>query len=396
MKKDKICVRAFVNGNLGDDLFIYILCNRYPHEQFVVCGLSKYSGSFAEIKNLTYKSVDSPGIKWGIRCINFMPILLNYICKKFWKRELFSKLSLFDILSRTSRYNILISGSLFMQKKSSGKLYFKNIKSPYMRCEKKYYSRSPIVMGCNFGPFYDEGYLKEYQALFSGARQVSFRDKYSAELFFGDNIFGASDIVFSYPKDKCVLPNIQNYILVSVVNLHKDFDEKANMSDRYLEYLNNLIQVLLENNQKVILLGCCKAQGDDKVCKQIMEQLKDKQANVGIINYPDMDMNQVAGYFANAKYVIASRFHAMILGWLFEKNVFPIIYDDKMLHVIDDIQEKAGNGKNIKYTSIYDLDTNSIEYILKHMNDSFEWSEELGNIVIDSGRHFQLLDDELK
>lgn len=393
MKKDIVCVRAFLKENLGDDLFLDILCNRYPKKKFVVCGSKKYSGSLAEIKNLEYKYDDSYMVKWTLRLLNFFSIIFNKICLCLWKRHLFSKVSLFDIWSSICQYNVLISGSLFIQRKITGKCYFPNIKSPYRRSEKKYYNRKPIVLGCNFGPYYDESYRQEYQELFLKAKQVSFREKYSADLFEGDNIYWASDIVFSYSKNKCILPDLKEYVLISVVNLNKDFDDKNKLAEEYLKYMIELVNKLKNANHKIVLLGCCNSQGDDIICYQILDGVRDN-SNIRVVDYPNYDMHQMVGYFANAKYVVASRFHAMILGWLFEKNVFPIVYDDKMLHVIKDIEKRI--GIDIKHTSIKNLDVNYIEYVLQHITDNFEWSEELRGIISDSNRHFELLDRLLK
>lgn len=53
------CIRAFVKGNLGDDLFIYTLCKRYPNQKFVICGEEKYKCLFNSISNLKYIAEDS-------------------------------------------------------------------------------------------------------------------------------------------------------------------------------------------------------------------------------------------------------------------------------------------------------------------------------------------------
>ena len=43
------------------------------------------------------------------------------------------------------------------------------------------------------------------------------------------------------------------------------------------------------------------------------------------------------GILANSKAIISTRYHGMILGWLLDKKVLPIIYSKKMKNVIDDI-----------------------------------------------------------
>ena len=43
---------AYVNGNLGDDLFVKILCERYPNQKFLLCGPKKYKDYFEYLDNL--------------------------------------------------------------------------------------------------------------------------------------------------------------------------------------------------------------------------------------------------------------------------------------------------------------------------------------------------------
>lgn len=37
------------------------------------------------------------------------------------------------------------------------------------------------------------------------------------------------------------------------------------------------------------------------------------------------------------EYIVATRFHAMVIGWALRKKVFPIIYSKKTLNVIQDV-----------------------------------------------------------
>ena len=57
--KVKSLIRAYLNENLGDDLFVYILCNRYPNIKFSIVGENQFSGITNEISNLKFISEDS-------------------------------------------------------------------------------------------------------------------------------------------------------------------------------------------------------------------------------------------------------------------------------------------------------------------------------------------------
>ena len=57
--RKRALIKAYVSGNLGDDLIIKALCNRYPHVRFVVSGKRYYKSSFSECRNLKYLADDS-------------------------------------------------------------------------------------------------------------------------------------------------------------------------------------------------------------------------------------------------------------------------------------------------------------------------------------------------
>src|SRR4051812_38909688 len=82
----KIMISAYTNFNLGDDLFIKVLCERYPNTRFVLLAPRKYKRSFKESKNLNVYSTDSfliRGIDYLLRKIkvyNFYRKLLSFRC----------------------------------------------------------------------------------------------------------------------------------------------------------------------------------------------------------------------------------------------------------------------------------------------------------------------------
>jgi len=325
------CIRAFVKGNLGDDLFIYTLCQRYPDTKFYICGEKQYRALFLPLKNLTYVADDSFLIKWFFRGLNCVPILFNMIGKK--KR--IAKLSCFNFISRFSRYNILISGSLFME---IGDETFKE--NSFTRQEKRYYRRRPYVLGCNFGPYHSEAYRQFYEGMFKKASQVSFRDQYSCGLFSGDNIYYAPDILFGLEQEAVLLPVYKDYILISVLNPGKDsLDNFDYRKSDYFRKLEEFIQYAINKKEKIVLLGFCNFQRDDMFIHDLVQKIGINSETHDIITvcYPDITYKEALGYFTNAKAVIATRYHAMIIGWVFGRRVFPISYNEKMRHVIEEL-----------------------------------------------------------
>jgi colanic acid/amylovoran biosynthesis protein len=321
------CIKAFIKGNLGDDLFIHTLCDRYPEVNFVTCGEKKYKRLFSEIRNLRYISTDSFFLKWMIRGIN-LPI---WICNKIFRKEIFSMHRFFDFVSAHSRYNVYIAGSVFMEL-GDGRF----LESPYLKKERKYYERNPVVIGCNFGPYHNEEYKDFYIKCFEKATQVCVRDTYSYNLLGSKTVDYAPDILFTYNQKGNVSEQRQDYVLISVMNLLKDGNEDKNVLENYEKAIIYFIKQLLERNEKVVLVGFCNEQQDNLIIDKIL-RIFHQDRRVASYAYPDVSKQQIINLISNAKAVVATRYHAMILGWLYNKNVLPIVYSKKMSNVIEDI-----------------------------------------------------------
>lgn len=376
------CIKAYVNGNLGDDLFIHVLCRRYPATNFVMCGEKRFRKNFLSIKNLKYFSVDTVCMKWIFRFINLVPWIFNYCRKILNKKEKYPMYRCFEFLSRHSSHNILISGSLFIEVDNE---VFEV--TPFYKNEIIYYQLHPYVIGCNFGPFHNERYRSFYEMCFKDAKYICFRDKYSCALFPGMGIEYAPDILFTYDTRIYKKPVIQNYVLISVINLHKDGFSDIEAEKAYENALIVLVQRLRERGEKVVILGFCKKQRDNEIIGSIVKHFPDEKGLL-TYNYPDITYQEAVGFIAEAKFVVASRYHAMILGWLYGKRILPIVYNQKMQHVIDDLIS------GIPYTTVEELKKSSAGFLYeryeeatqqKHIPDGNEAAEK-------AQKHFEKLD----
>src|SRR5699024_7019939 len=81
----KILIRVYSATNLGDDLFIKILCNRYPSHKFYIIADKKHSKPFKSIPNLKVINhasfIDKVILKLGFRFTSY-----NFLSKKLAKR----------------------------------------------------------------------------------------------------------------------------------------------------------------------------------------------------------------------------------------------------------------------------------------------------------------------
>ena len=55
------------------------------------------------------------------------------------------------------------------------------------------------------------------------------------------------------------------------------------------------------------------------------------------ISYDGTNDNIILNLLAESEYVIASRFHAVVLAMVAGRPVLPIIYSDKTLHILEDL-----------------------------------------------------------
>ncbi|HEY4430277.1 MAG TPA: hypothetical protein VGN87_04470, partial [Paenibacillus sp.] len=78
----KMLIYAYTEFNLGDDLFIKVLCERYPDTEFRICAPRQYNLCFKEIKNLKVYPSDSILLRGiGYLC---RKLKIHNIAQKYW------------------------------------------------------------------------------------------------------------------------------------------------------------------------------------------------------------------------------------------------------------------------------------------------------------------------
>lgn len=316
MKKSAYLL-AYSHKNFGDDLFIQLLCKRYPDTVFYLKS-SITNKAFAQIENLN--------------------LLQENIFQKILKK-IFSSYIPFSSLIRKQTSVILIGGSMFMQsEKWERKLA--------MQQRVRNLSKRFCLLGSNFGPYQDDLYLTSYKKFFDTLDDCCFRDRYSHHLFSGKETNRyAFDIAFSVSREKVVEKS--NCVLVSVIDVSRR-KELVAYEKQYLDAITMRVRRFCEEGKKVILLSFCEKQGDLDVCKKIKNDFLSDE-NVNIVNY-DGDTEQIIDLFAKSDFVIASRFHAMIMGFRFGCKVFPIVYNEKLSNVLSDVNvsPESYSLKNVK------------------------------------------------
>ncbi len=325
-------VIGFWNSNLGDDLFLKILCDRYPDQNFVSQVYSNAQGVLEDIDNLKVVPYKNQFLsKVANRFGNFLnrakPTALGDVWPSpIWQMENFLE----------SDDNIIeIGGSIFPMdpnSKGGGRALRKR---EVLRDQVKHY----IILGSNFGPFYTQQQIDEYNDFFKTIDSVTFRDEYSYSLF-ADNpqTHVAPDIVFSFKNNADTQPLFNgDYSVVSVV----DPKVKAENTSPYVIslYQRLLVQAISErvaDGDDVVLMSFCDEQGDLEYAKEILTVIPDEiKAHVHLFSHSSI--NDSVNVLAHAQAIFASRFHAMVLGWILEKPTFVASYGEKTKHTLTDV-----------------------------------------------------------
>lgn len=332
----KAYLAAYIGDNLGDDLFLDILAHRYKETVFLIYTLQKSGARFP--KNI--KLVMSPKEREFIYKLKLIDAITNKVGLHFNLAERYIEKRKKSLISQSDCV-VYIIGSGFMEKGS-------------VLESDAFYEAHPYVLGCNFGPYESQNFYDKCYCHFTMASDVCFRDSYSEKLFSDlPNVRSAMDVVFNYDGE-AIVPSqtlFENYILISVMNIEKD-KNNIDLNGQYIEFIKKCIKELLGKDKKIVLIGFCKTEKDDEVIKKLLLDFKDMH-NIMSYQYPDITLSEAVGLFKYAETVIATRYHAVILSMLFEKKVYPIIYSDKTVHLLEDIDDEI---KYIRTNQLVQMD----------------------------------------
>lgn len=343
-----VLVYAYTNFNLGDDLFIKVLCERYPDTRFILFAPGEYKKSLRQISNITLYRNDSILIR-GIEYI-------FRLCKKgspFQKR-----------VAQKCDAVVYIGGSLFIQGHNWKKAFInkKNMRNKNIPF---------FLLGANFGPFKDKEFYLSYKEIFKEYTDICFRENYSYEMFKDlNNVRVADDIIFQMKTND--VQKQEESVVVSIIKPSRK--QLVGYDEVYYEKIKDISVYFIQKGYKVILTSFCEKEGDVDAVKAIIDLIpNDYLPNVTEHQYK-FNIEETLEIISKSRFIIGTRFHSMILGWLYNKPVFPIVYSEKMTNVMNDV---GFSGNYIELVNIEDInpgkvfesiDTNLIDISLQVNN----------------------------
>lgn len=354
----RVLVNAYFAINLGDDLFLKILFDRYQDVHWdLLTSNGKYKDIFKEYRNVNI--INTLNVNLGIRTINLFSILND----KFFHYKKYDAL-------------IIIGGSIFMQNSTWERGLEERLHLPriFNRMNKP-----TFIIGANFGPYKDISFVDSYKEYFKLFTDICFRDFFSYNLFKNlDNVRLAPDIVFNLIHKN--ISKEEEYVGFSLINL----ENRKGLSEHSYEYkakMISLIEGYIENGYKIKLFSFCEAEGDLEIINSILKSLNTKSDSVvKVINY-DGNIDRFLEEFSSCEKIVGTRFHSIILGFLFNKSVIPLIYSDKTFNVLKDLE------LNKFYYYLKDIKNLDVEEIIQQKNVMKN-----REVLSQSEKHFKVLD----
>lgn len=334
-----IYVAGYKALNLGDDLFFKILFDRYPDVRFIMSAPMAYKTIFGQYGNV----IIHPNLTIWSRIVGKCSAALGIHKNHYRELKYIARNYSVDAV-------VTIGGSIFIESEQRPSIHYDTFLA-----YKNYFAGKPIFyLGCNFGPYRTEAFKDTIRKIFEGASDVCFRDRYSYELFQDiSSTRVANDVVFSLKYDN--LCKKKKEFGISLIDLSQRAG-LAGIETRYIDKMVDLIGYYSKKGYKVKLFSFCKSEGDEKAIEKITGKLPHPD-KIRIIKY-DGDFSQMLHELKSLEYIVASRFHAMILGFIFSIKVFPLAYNNKT----SDLLKSYGKWCEIyKMDRFIDLDNEEID-----------------------------------
>ncbi|WP_179879718.1 polysaccharide pyruvyl transferase family protein [Priestia megaterium] len=321
----KILVDAYVEKNLGDDLFLKILFDRYPSqvEWFVTCDSEDELKAFE-----TYTNVKG-------------------FNKKIHKYKDFDGV-------------INIGGSIFMQ---SGNWWIRQLFNRLTYAIPMKLRNKPLfIIGCNYGPSTNK-LMDRLNHLFMKlfVTDISFRDKESYNMF-GDIKQARYNPDIVYGLDTAKFTNIERNNNKFGICIMSFSDKKINN-----DFINKVVEItkeLCEENYEVEFYSFCEKQNDLDTYNKIQEILGESYKNKISHYMYEGNLTEYLTKFNSLSYIITLRFHSLILAQIFKMKYYPIVYSKKTSNVLHDQDYKG------KYTKIENVQTLNVENIISEVKQN--------------------------
>lgn len=306
-----VFVHAYAELNVGDDLFLHKLFSSYPEVRFVMIVRKPYKQMFSGYRNVTIYEEGSPFFQ---------------ICGRLGLGE-----SIPWRISHECDYALYIGGSIFQE--------YPEWVNQTQWYRELFDNERLYFLGCNWGPARTKRFETEMTDVFSGMKDICFRDRYSCNTFSQlPNVRYAPDILLGLDWSRFSGIPEKKQVLISVVDCSNENIDLAPYAEAYNDFMARLVEQFAAAGFRPVLCSFLEKLGDHRAAEAIRSRMDPLlREETGLVRYHGTNLEQILHLIAESEYIVATRFHAMILGLVARKKVLPVIYSDKMRNVLEDL-----------------------------------------------------------
>lgn len=333
----KIMLYAYVDENIGDDLFIDLICRRYKNVEFYLYVPEKYINNYRYIKNL--------------KCIPYKEINKNLdrINRWFFKGKLTSKLYFNKMYKLDKKWvknmdaQLWLGGSQFVETED-----WKNV-IDYKLKQQKLKDIPFFSISATIGPYSSREYENAIQKVVAGYDHIVLRDKISYELLQErNNASYTYDMVFNI-ESKC--REKKKEVCISVIDMYGRTSEK--LAQIYEEFIGKITKRYIALGYKINFLSLCENQKDKYAIERIVRD--NNLENVRIFSYTN-NLEEIINVIDNASIMIGTRYHSIVVALKFGLKVLPISYESKTDNLMIMMEKNTIKIENITNIEVDNLD----------------------------------------
>jgi len=354
----KILLTAYLDHNLGDDLFVDYFCKKYAdHEVLLIC--DQEGALNAQLEG--NRNLRKIGLKAAVK-----------------------------IMPRVDAF-VMIGGSIFQD---IPEFHRYDVRRNILVTWARFLGARVYILGCNIGPIFSKRAIRTFKYCFFLANKISVRDTASIALLRAwkcrSNYVLAPDLIFSYPYVPRRATTKKTPVLgISVINIKP-------LSDQTGAYLRKLAQIvdryLVERADGIVrLFGFNGGAGNDGTAIERLVALTDgrNRGRIELHQYgSNSNLESFLDCFAECDFHICTRFHSLVLSLMYRIPYLPIAYSDKTTNLLHDIGYSA---RSVDYAKMADLDAAEVTAeILARVGERLPDTDDLAKRSL---VHFAALDE---
>lgn len=290
---------AYAAGNLGDDLLISLIAQRFPSVDF-----------------------DLVTFRWNIpEGFEYDRLLAQHHNLHLCYRDRIVELPAFFKGANKLAHQafVILGGSMFPENegwkkvlRGQGQLIRSLAGGSTCRC----------IIDSNFGPYSSSAFVRRYARFFRRFDDVCFRDDNSSGLF-DSPIRVEPDAAFALDPDEFARGD--NGTVISVVG-----DKFGDRQSDYVKLLRDFVVNAPVDARPFTFVSFCSEEGDVHAAHDLIECLPVDVREYCALHSYQGDLRAMLDCIAGARYVLGTRFHSMVLGLVFGKPTITLSYSKKI------------------------------------------------------------------